>query len=265
MAQLSFATLNHSPFVVEGVSLPEQFAAAGAAGFELVGPDIFALRKWRDDGHTYSELADAMAASGLRCSDIAGVNVSGKRDSTLAESEEMLAFAQPLGCEWMQVRVTKPVDDGIRDLFAEVCKLYGDAGIGIAIEWSPYTPLNSIAGSRDLVAVGKRFARVGVIVDTWHFFHGGDSWPELDALPIDELAMVQFTDGLPAGDDRAATMNRRAIPGEGELDLTAFVGNVRARGFDGLVSLEVLSERDRSRSVEDFAFACYTASMRYWG
>jgi sugar phosphate isomerase/epimerase len=265
MAQLSFATLNHSPFVVEGVSLPEQFAAAAEAGFELVGPDIFALRKWRDDDHSHAELADALASSGVRCSDIAGVAVTGKRDSTLAESEEMLAFAQTLDCEWMQVRVTKPVDEDIRALFAEVCKLYGDAGIGIAIEWSPYTPLNSIAGSRDLVAVGKDFARVGVIVDTWHFFHGGDSWSELDALPIDEFAMVQFSDGLPAGDDRAATMNRRAIPGEGEFALGEFVEFVRARGFDGLVSLEVLSEVDRSRSVEDFARDCYTTSMRYWG
>jgi sugar phosphate isomerase/epimerase len=265
MAQLSFATLNHSPFVTEGVSLPDQFAAAAAAGFELVGPDIFSLRTWRDDGRSYEELADALHASNVGCSDIAGVAVTGKRESTLAESEEMLAFAQPLGCEWMQVRVTKPVDDDIRALFVEVCKLYGDAGMGIAIEWSPYTPLNSIAGSRELVAAGKDFARVGVIVDTWHFFHGGDSWPELDALPIDELAMVQFTDGLPAGDDRAATMNRRAIPGEGELDLTTFVDKVRARGFDGLVSLEVLSEHDRGRNVEDFARACYTASMRYWG
>jgi sugar phosphate isomerase/epimerase len=265
MAQLSFATLNHSPLVVEGVSLPEQFAAAAAAGFELVGPDIFSLRAWRDAGRSYEELADALASSGVRCSDIAGVAVTGDRDATLREADEMLAFARPLGCEWMQVRVTKPVDDDIRALFTEVCKVYGDAGIGIAVEWSPYTPLNSIAGSRDLIAASDGAAHAGVIVDTWHFFHGGDSWPELAALPVDELAMVQFSDGLPAGDDRYATMNRRAVPGAGELDLAEFTKTVRARGFDGLVSLEVLSEADRGHSVERFARDCYEGSLRYWG
>ena len=77
--------------------------------------------------------------------------------------------------------------------------------------------------------------------------------------------MVQFTDGLPAGDDRAATMNRRAVPGEGELALVEFVDFVRARGFDGLVSLEVLSETDRARSVDEFARSCYDTTRRYWG
>jgi hypothetical protein len=58
---------------------------------------------------------------------------------------------------------------------------------------------------------GSRRARTGVIVDTWHFFRGDGAWPDLEGFPVDELAFVQFSDGLPAGPDPGHdTLHRRA-------------------------------------------------------
>jgi len=54
------------------------------------------------------------------------------------------------------------------------------------------------------------------------------------------------------------------VPGEGALDLTAFAAALRGKGWNGVVSLEVLSEADRADSVADFARRCYDATLPYW-
>lgn len=265
MVLLAFATLNHCPLVIKGVSLPEQFAAAADAGFTFVSPDIFSLRAWRETGQTYGRLADALAASGLECYDIAGLNISGNDAATQAEADEMLPFATALGIEWMEARVTVPVDDGVRDRFARVCELYGANGIGIAIEYSPYTPLDWMGDATALAQHGRNFAQTGIIIDTWHFFHGKDDWPDLDALDLADLAFVQFADGVAVGDELPDTMNLRSVPGEGVLDLHAFADRLRGKGWNGVAALEVLSRADREQPVAEFARRCYDASVPYWG
>jgi sugar phosphate isomerase/epimerase len=266
MVLLAFATLNHCPLVLKGVSLPDQFAAAADAGFTFVSPDIFSLRAWRDTGQTYDQFADALAASGLECYDIAGLNISGSDEATQAEADEMLPFATALGIEWMEARVTVPVDDGVRDRFSRICEQYGAHGVGVAIEYSPYTPLDWMGDATALARHGRNFAQTGIIIDTWHFFHGRDDWPDIDALDLADFAFVQFSDG-PAPDGSGAlpdTMNLRSVPGEGELDLTAFADRLRGKGWNGVVALEVLSAADREDSVADFARRCYDATLPYW-
>ena len=138
-------------------------------------------------------------------------------------------------------------------------------GVGLAVEFSPLTKVKTIADARELIAGAGADARTGVIVDTWHFFRGDDEWPDLEALPVDELAFVQFSDGLPAGKDRGHdTLHRRALPGQGEFDLERFSSCLRAKASCGPVSIEVLSQDLRALSVEEFALRTMETSLPYW-
>jgi sugar phosphate isomerase/epimerase len=70
------------------------------------------------------------------------------------------------------------------------------------------------------------------------------------------LAYVQLDDALePSDDAQHDTLHRRALPGEGILDLARFTRALRDRSFDGVVSIEVLSDSWRRESVEAFAAA----------
>lgn len=264
MTHLSFSTLNHSPLYPNGLPLPEQFRAVADAGFTYVSPDIFSLRAWRESGATTGELADAAAAAGVVCYEIAGVAVSGDDAATQREAEELLPFATALEIEWMEVRVTAPVDDAVRERFRRVCELYGRNGVGVAIEYSPYTPLDWMGDAVALAHSARTEAITGIIIDTWHFFHGKDDWPDIDALDLADLSFVQFDDGPAVSHDRDDTMNRRAIPGDGELDLTAFADRLKGKGWNGVVALEVLSAADRELPVAEFARRCHDASLPYW-
>ena len=127
--------------------------------------------------------------------------------------------------------------------------------------------LDTIGKTRDVVRrVGGPGRGVGVCVDSWHFFRGPDSWAELEALPADELAYVQFNDALPLVSDDLMheTLHRRTAPGEGEFDLDRFCEVVRAKGYDGPVAVEVMSEPLRARGVEEYARAVLDGARRYW-
>ena len=105
-----------------------------------------------------------------------------------------------------------------------------------------------------------------MLVDTWHFTFGDDTWEILDALPLEELAYVQFDDHPPlASDDLVAeTLGRRVMPGEGHFELERFCDAIRAKGYTGAVSCEILSDATRSMDRLAFAQQVYTTSRKFW-
>jgi sugar phosphate isomerase/epimerase len=134
----------------------------------------------------------------------------------------------------------------------------------LAVEFLPFRRVGSIGAARELVE--RADVGAGVLVDTWHFFHGPDGWDELEALPLARLAYVQFDDHPPleSPDLREECLHRRVFPGEGVFDLGRFCGSLRARGWDGLVSVEVLSSAWRGGDLEAFARRAYESSAPYW-
>jgi sugar phosphate isomerase/epimerase len=95
---------------------------------------------------------------------------------------------------------------------------------------------------------------VGVCVDAHHFFRGPDTFADFDALPDGDLAFLQFCDALPLGDmDLSdAMVNGRAMPGDGEFPLDEFCRHAVARGYDGVVSVEILSSVWRARPLDEY-------------
>jgi sugar phosphate isomerase/epimerase len=265
MADLAFATLNHSPLVEPHADLLTQIVAAADAGYPMLSPDVFSIRAHLAAGGSLAQLADTLSERQLACLDLAGLTIGADESRTKHEADELLEMAGALSSTWVQVRVVDEVDDRIRGLFGWSADHFSASGVGLAVEFSPLTRVKTIADARELLAGAGREARTGVIVDTWHFFRGDDHWPDLEAFPVDELAFVQFSDGLPVGKDPGHdTLHRRALPGHGEFDLDRFSRCLRAKSFRGPVSVEVLSEELRALPVQDFACRTIETSRAYW-
>jgi len=265
MADLAFATLNHSPLVAPGVDVLTQIAAAGDAGYPMLSPDVFSIRGHLAAGGSLAQVVDAISEHRLSCLDLAGLTIGGDETRTKREADELLEMARALSTAWVQVRVVDDVDDRIRNLFDWSADHFGASGVGLAVEFSPLTKVKTIANARDLLAGAGSGTRTGVIVDTWHFFRGDNSWTDLETFPAEELAFVQFSDGFSAGSDPGYdTLHRRALPGEGEFDLKGFSDRLRAHRFRGAVSVEVLSDEMRSLPVEEFARRTLQTSVPFW-
>ena len=265
MARLCFNTFNRSAYFGIDPDLPRQIAAAADAGFTLFGPDLFSLDAWIASGHDLEGLVGLLSARGLACWELAAGLYVGSVAETLQMARHAADLAAILRPSWILTNVGVPVDGSSRALFAEACEILVATGARAAIEYMPHTPVNSIAEARKLVEhVG--IDRAGILLDTWHHFRGPDTYAELENLPLEFVAYVQFDDALPMNstDITSETLQRRAFPGEGEFDLEGYCARMRAKGFDGVVSVEILNGEWRYR--DDFAFArrAYATSGRYW-
>jgi sugar phosphate isomerase/epimerase len=260
---LSYCTLDRSPLFGQPETLREQATAAAAAGFTHYTPDMFALRAYLDAGHRLGELAAHLQSLGLTACDIAGSNVSADREASLAEAKELAGYGRELGASWVQARITAPLDDpATLDTYRRCAEVVAADGCGFALEFSPFTPINSLGRAREVLAeVRDASPRQGIVVDTWHlaYLDGVDA---LRALPAEDLAFVQLDDAEPnAGVKTSDTMHRRALPGEGVLGLSNYVAALRDIGFDGVITVEVLSASLRELDLDEYVRRTYESSV----
>jgi sugar phosphate isomerase/epimerase len=137
----------------------------------------------------------------------------------------------------------------------------------MAVEFSPLGPISSVRSALGVVgAANAGGGRAGLMIDTWHFECGDSTWDDLEAVPLDQIAYVQFSDALaPAGDSLAReTMHRHALPGDGTLALDRFATTLLRRGWDGLVSVEVLSAQLRALPVDEALRRLHATTAPYW-
>jgi sugar phosphate isomerase/epimerase len=265
MATLCFNAFNRSAWFEVDPDLPAQIDGAAAAGFTLFGPDVFSLVTFRDAGGSIGEIVERLDSQGMRCYEIAALMVGDDEADALAQADVIAGLAATLRPDWVLTNVVAPVDDRLLATLGRCADVIGESGAGLAVEYLPWTP---VAGARAALDVASRVGldRVKVLLDVWHHFRGPDGWADLDAVPIDAVAYLQFSDALPMATDdlMTETVSRRVFPGEGEFDLDAWCGHVRAKGFDGVVSVEVLNEELRDLDPADFAKRAFAAASRYW-
>jgi len=251
--KFSFNTFNHSVFLGLAPSLPEQIAAAGAAGYEHIGVDVPSVLAHREAGVPPAALVDAMAAAGVTPYELNFWAILPDLDASRAGLDASLEVFDALGAVWLQSVVMGPLDDGMVGLVHEAADALAERGARLAVEYLPSYPVCSI---RDVRELGERVGPpgVGVCVDAHHFFRGPDTFADFDALPDGDLAFLQFCDALPLGDmDMGEAMvNGRAMPGDGEFPLDEFCQHAVALGYDGVVSVEILSSVWRARPLDEF-------------
>jgi sugar phosphate isomerase/epimerase len=266
VVELCFNLFNESGYFGPTPDLPRQIRAAAAVGFDAVGLDLFSLEKWKTSGERIEEVAALIETLGLRCPEIAALMIGPDPAENEAQLVALAPMIRALRPDWILVNSSLPADsEQAAGELRRAADRLGALGSGVAFEYLAITPIRSITDTLALLdRAGARNA--GVLVDTWHFFLGPGSWDELAELPLDRLAYVQFDDhpAIESDDLREETLDRRVFPGEGLFDLDRFSRSLRGRGFDGLVSVEVLSKTWRGGDVEGFVERAYRSTVPYW-
>jgi len=266
--RLVYDTINDSPYVSGAAPrLLEQIAAAAAAGFEGIGLDIWSIDRHRELGGSLDGLREALDRHAIECVELQAFVFTGDRAETAAQAANIAAVADVVRPEIIMAGTHAEVDEAVVANLARFAPLVTRSGARLAIEFLPTMPIDTIARTRELIArAGLPSETAGVCLDVWHFSHGPDGWADLDALPLAELAYVQFSDHPPlASDDLTHEMlHRRVVPGAGVLELDRFVGAVRAKGYTGPVAAEVISAELRGLEPAEAARRVHAATASYW-
>jgi sugar phosphate isomerase/epimerase len=142
------------------------------------------------------------------------------------------------------------------DEFAKLCQEAAKRGITIAYELMPFSVIDTLAQSRQLVE-GAAQKNGGVIFDLWHIVKLGIPYDEVHKFPKQYYIGLEINDGYlktPAGMDMVTeTTSHRRLCGEGEFDIKGFLAKVPGSNYSGPVGIEVLWEGLRSWPLEKTA------------
>ncbi|MYS81493.1 sugar phosphate isomerase/epimerase family protein [Embleya scabrispora] len=261
----SFNTFNHSTYYGLPPTLPRQIEAAASAGYDHVGLDILSVLAHERDGLSPRDLAARLEHHGLPCHELVSLSISANKASTLRGLEQILRVARVLRPAQVLCVVTGEIDDDVVANTATCVRSLAEEHIGLSLEFLPTRHVDSIPEALRLL---DRVAHPGLrlVVESWHFFRGPSTWADLAALPLDRVGFVQFADApAPMSDDaHHESMHRRVLPGRGVLDLDRFCATLVAKGYDGVVSVELLSESWRTADLHEFADATLASSRSVW-
>ncbi|WP_050805458.1 sugar phosphate isomerase/epimerase family protein [Sphingomonas sp. KC8] len=245
--------------------LPARMAAAARAGFTGMGflqsdiPHLLAQ-------HDVREIARMLADHGLTDIEVECLGdwfADGERRRTSDKMRHMLLdFGTAIGARHLKVMgpygESWPVDH-LRESFAGVCADAAGSGMGIGIEMLPFSEIAT--PERTLEIVGDA-PDGGIYLDIWHVRHGHISDDQLRAIPLDRITGIEINDAIPDPDMSMfdATIEHRLLPGEGTLDPAGFVRTMRDIGYSGPIGVEIISNAQRARSLDDAVDAAFAAT-----
>ena len=200
----------------------------------------------------------------------------GEREALMAEAECLCAAAQALGCPTIQLvpfckLAGQPYDEVLKLTarnVADIADIGKRHGVRFQLEPIAWSPIHSLSQSLELIQAAGR-DNVGMVIDFWHLWAGGETTPDdVAALNKDTIYGVHFCDGVRFEDGRSWGMEeepmlRGYLPGEGKMDVAAWVAAVKATGFDGVWSSELLSPKHWEWDLLDIAKETKARMERY--
>jgi sugar phosphate isomerase/epimerase len=238
------------------ISTEDLVEAARQAGFSALG-----IPADRVDARAVT----AFKAAGLRCHEVLALVLEDDEDAMLRWAGQLAEAAAVIEAQWVLTVFRCGLTDTTARVIEQCAARFAEAGAGMAVEFSPLGPVMSIGAALEIVEVAGA-TRAGLLIDSWHFSFGDSTWDDLAQVPLDQIAYVQFDDApaLVSEDLIEETMERRLMPGDGILELDRFASTLLGRGWEGLVSVEVLNRDMRALPVPEFARLAHDAAARFW-
>ena len=140
---------------------------------------------------------------------------------------------------------------------------FGMEYVGPKTLWASqkYPFIHTMREMRELIAE-MNVPDVGIVLDSWHWFHARDTVADIRALKSRDIVSVDLNDA-PAGVpiDEMVDGKRELPAATGVIDIKAFLGALEAIGYDGPVRAEPFNEAVRKMAPEQ-AVSATAASLK---
>ncbi len=181
------------------------------------------------------------------------------------------AFCAGIGCDKMMVvlpaSTTQPKDEQrklVRDRFSEISDVLQKSNVRLGMEFlgplyfrtgraggPPSSPF--IWNLPETVELAKESGpNIGAILDVWHWHHSGGTTSDIAAAGKSRIVHVHISDAKPSPPEDVRD-NQRVMPGEGSIDLVAFLQALKRIGYSDGISPEPLGRIPPEMSAEDAA------------
>jgi sugar phosphate isomerase/epimerase len=244
--------LNTSTIDGQQLSLIEKIDVASRAGYQAVELWVRDLDAYVQGGGNLDDLAGRLRDRGLTVPNVIGffewaVDDDERRRRGLAEARrcmELTRRVDGLRIAAPPVGVTDRADLDLRVAgrrYRALLELGESLGVIPVLEfWGRSRSLGRL-GEAAHVAVESGHPRACILADVYHLFKGGSDFAGLRLLHGPALPVFHFNDYPAAPSREAMTDADRVYPGAGVAPLAELLGDLRAIGFRGFLSLELFN------------------------
>ncbi len=230
--------------------LAADIAATAHAGFRYVELRDVKIAAWLNE-RTLEALRQEFEQAGVRplsVNALEDATLSPDRHAVAARCRELCRWARAIGAPFV-VAVPSFRDAGVSSDAAVRDRTIGalrelaavaagyDVRLGFEFLGFPNCSVNTLGAARGIVdALGD--SRVGLVIDTFHFWIGGSTEEMLDGLEPERLFLVHLDDA----EDRPRaelTDAHRLLPGRGVIPLVRLVRRLEALRYRGAYSVEL--------------------------
>lgn len=242
-------------------SLEDKLTAAADAGFdgvEVFEADLVATELSPEEVRARADRLGLTLDLYQPFRDFEGVSEEQLADN-LRRAEARFAVMNRLGVDTVLVCsnvATATVDSD--EVSAAQLRQLGDLaeryGVRVAFEalaWGTY--VNDYRRAWRIVELADH-PFVGTCLDSFHILSRGHDPAAIEDIPGDKIFFVQLADAPALSMDVLSwSRHHRLFPGEGDFDLTAFVGHLARAGYRGPLSLEVFNDTFRQTDTRSTA------------
>jgi sugar phosphate isomerase/epimerase len=243
---------------VNGCNLMTSLTVAHEAGFKGIEIVASKLADYLDQGFTAEDLAAALKARDLVALSINDIcHIESPRpealEKMLEEAKRYSEAAEIIGCKHIQLVPLVEMNDNTWEEILEVtssnvkkiCDIGAEHGVSFQLEAVAWSPFRSLKRGLALIErVGK--GNLGMVVDTWHFWAAGETTPEEVANMDPSLIYnIHFCDGKKGEEGTVwdETDLRGYYFGEADIPLKEYADAIKASGYDGWWSVELVSSK----------------------
>jgi sugar phosphate isomerase/epimerase len=234
-------------------SFGDRIDATVRGGFAGLSLSLEVYRGLLGGGMSRADMRAAVEDAGLSASELEVVFLPGVNESASGfrqQVDDFLDMAETFRADHLNAS-PRPARGGIYDYelfvssFRELCGRARRAGLTVALE-----PVPAMSDIPDVITAMALLDEVGadnagLVIDCFHHFRGPGTLPDIASVPAQRVTCVQLSDALrtpKSADYYTDTCEFRMPPGQGEFDLTGFLGAIRAKGADVPLTVEVLSQ-----------------------
>lgn len=247
-------------------SFRERVAAAVAGGYRGISLFPSDVRRARSEGLDDDAMRGLLDENGLEVGELdplmswlPGVDPG---NGTFATTEdECYQIAESIGGRGINCVVFSPEPvphEVVVASFAALCDRAAERGLLVHLEFMPWTQIATVLDALAIVEAADR-PNGGIMLDTWHHFRGPVTDAELaERVPMHRILAVQLDDAPtePEANVVEETLNRRRVPGDGDIDLPTILRLLRDGGSPAPLGVEVFCEDLFSRPPSEVAVRC---------
>ncbi|MCG8485365.1 MAG: sugar phosphate isomerase/epimerase [Clostridia bacterium] len=238
---------------------------AGYEAVEMVGTKIMNFLEAGYTSDDAKQLLDHYEMKMVSIVDIAHVERTEKEEVERLRKEAKIfsKFAEDVGCQHIQL-VPLCAHEGkswqeVKRLTAssvnQILDIGKPHGIQFQLEPVAWSPIHSLSQSLDFIDYTGR-DNLGMVIDFWHLWYGNETKPEEVAeLDKNMICNIHFCDGNrnSKGTICDEEILRGVYAGEGAICMQEWIDAVKATGYDGYWSYELVSRKHWEADTKEVA------------